>query len=157
MVANDDLQYDRSLLGVEQSVGAFKVTRDMILRYARSTGETNPLFTDEEWASRSEHGGLVAPPAFCSIFISGSTRPDIRLDFGDTGFFAGQAIESLAVVRSGDTLEVKTKLKEVYGKTGRSGMMAFAVWESTFTNQNGEIVALVTESFVRRNAPRRRR
>ena len=54
-------------------------------------------------------------------------------------------------MRPGDTLETKTKLKEVYAKTGRSGKMVFAVWETSLTNQNGDTVALVRESFVRRN------
>ena len=79
-------------------------------------------------------------------------RPDINLEFGDTGFFAGQAIESVGPIRPGDSLDASTKLKEVYSKTGRSGTMVFAVWETTFVNQKKETVALVTESFVRRNS-----
>ena len=56
----------------------------------------------------------------------------------------------------GDSLDATTKLKEVYAKTGRSGKMVFAVWETAFTNQNGIRVALVNESFVRRNVPQSR-
>ena len=150
MTTNEDIKYDRSLLGVEQSIGTFHLTKELILSFARSTGETNPLYTDEERAKASQYGGLIAPPTFCNLFISGIERPDIKLEFGDSSFFAGQAIECLAPVRPGDTLDAKTKLKEVYAKTGRSGMMVFAVWETSFTNQKGETVAQVRESFVRR-------
>ena len=146
-----EIEYDRSLLGVEHEVGSFPVTREMIVSFARSTGESSPLYLDEEAAENSKHGGMIAPPTFCNMFVSGTSRPDIKLEFGELGFFAAQAIECLAPVRPGDTLDVTTELKEVYPKTGRSGMMVFAVWQTRFTNQSGETVALVEESFVRRN------
>ncbi len=151
MTTDDDIRYDRSLLGVEHPIGAFFVTREMIVAFARSTGETNPMYFGEETGAESGHGGMVAPPTFCNALVNGSTRPDIGLEFGDVGLFAGQAIESLTPIRPGDTLEAKTKLKEVYAKTGRSGKMVFIVWETSFTNQRGETVALVQESYVRRN------
>ena len=151
MTVDEDIVYDRSLQGVEQSVGKFPVTRDMIAGFARSTGETGTAFSGEGEAEALEDADLIAPPTFCNVFISGVTRPDIKLEFGDLGFFAGQAIEILAPVRPGDTLEAKTKLKDVYAKTGRSGKMVFVVWETSFTNQKRDTVALVQESFVRRN------
>jgi acyl dehydratase len=148
-VSDADLSYDRSLLGVEHHVGTFSVTREMIVAFAQATGETGPAYIDT--GSRSDADGPVAPPTFCNVFTAEITRPDIKLDFGDTGFFAGQSIECGNAVRPGDTLDVTTTLKDVYAKTGRSGKMAFAVWETRFTNQRGETAALVQESFVRRN------
>lgn len=145
MTTDGDIKYDRSLLGVEHLVGSFDVSRDMIATFARSTGETNPLYLGEQ------EGGMVAPPTFCNLLVGGQSKPDLKLEFGDMGLFAGQAIENLAPIRPGDTLEARTKLKEVYAKTGRSGKMVFAVWETRFTNQHGETVALVQESYVRRN------
>ncbi len=79
------------------------------------------------------------------------TVPAGPAEFGDTGFFAGQAIECLAPVRPGDTLLATTKLRDVYAKTGRSGKMVFVAWETTFTNQRSEAVALVRDTHVRRN------
>lgn len=155
MTTDEDIKYDRSLLGVEHHIGTFEVTTEMILDFATASGETSPWYTDEEKARESEYGGLIAPPTLCNIFINGISRPDIKLEFGDLGLFAGQAIESLAPIRPGDTLVANTKLKEVYAKTGRSGKMVFAVWESEFVNQHGETVALVRESFVRRNRSKR--
>ena len=150
-MSGEDLKYDRSLLDVEHPIGSFEVTEEMILGFARSTGETSPVFTDPERAGESVPGGLIAPPTFCNMFMSAVTRPDIKLEFGNTGFFAGQAMDCLGPVRPHDTLAGKTRLKEVYAKTGRSGMMVFAVWETSFTNQRNEEVARVRESFVRMN------
>ncbi len=146
-----ELVFDRSLLGVDHEIGSFPVTREMIAKFARSTGETNPLYLDEDAARETDYGGIVAPPTFCNMFVSGVTRPDIKLEFGDVSLFAGQAIETVGEVRPGDTLFAKTRLKDVYAKTGRSGKMVFQVWETSFANQNGDAVALVQESFVKRN------
>ena len=154
MVTEAEVRYDRSQLGVKHHIGTFHITREMILAFAKSTAETNPIYSDEEYARASEHGGLIAPPTLCNIFVDGLKRPDIKLTFGEVSLFASQAIENVSPIRPGDTLEAETHLKEVYEKTGRSGTMVFVVWETSFTNQDGEIAVCVRDSYVRRNRPR---
>ena len=154
MTTDEGINYDRGLLGKEFPIGTFEISREMILEFSQASGEVNPIYVDEERARESEYGSIVAPPTFCNLFVNGGEKPDIKLEFGDIGFFAGQAIESLAPIRPGDTVEVTSRLKEVYAKTGRSGKMVFAVWETKFDNQHGETVALVDESYVRRNSRR---
>ena len=150
MTTDDGIRYDRSLLGVELPIGRFPITKGMVAAFCAATGETNPVYTDERKALDAAYDAPIAPPAFCCIFTSSLNRPDIKLEFGDISLIASIAIESLGVVKVGDTLEPRTKLKEVYAKTGRSGKMVFTVWETRFTNQDGETVALVRDSFVRR-------
>ena len=151
MSTEDDIKFDRSLLGVDHEIGSFPVTTEMIVRFARSTGESNPLYLDEEAGRESEHGSIIAPPTFCNMLVTGASRPDIKLEFGEVSLFAGQSIECIGAVRPRDTLNAKTRLKDVYAKTGRSGKMVFQVWETIFANQSGDTVALVQESFVKRN------
>ena len=146
MTSEQEIEFDRSLLGVEHPAGTFPVTREMMLAFARSTGETSPAYVGDGSGSDD----IVAPMTFCNVFTSGITRPDIKLEFGDIGLFAGQSIESRSTVSPGDTLAASTMLKDVYAKTGRSGTMVFVVWETTFRNQNGEVVADIQESFARR-------
>ncbi len=155
MATEEEISYDRSQLGVEHHIGTFHITREMILEFAQSTAETNPLYSDEEQAKASKYGSLIAPPTLCNIFVDGLRRPDIKLTYGDVGLFASQAIENVGPIRPGDTLEAKTHLKDVYEKTGRSGKMVFVVWETSFTNQDGDTTVLVRDSFVRRNKPKR--
>ena len=154
MTTDEGINYDRSYLDRELPIGTFEISREMMLEFSRASGEVNPIYVDEKLAADSEYGSIIAPPTFCNLFVNGGEKPDIKLQFGDIGFFAGQAIESLAPIRPGDTIEVTSRLKEVYAKTGRSGKMVFAVWETRFDNQNGETVALVDESYVRRNSRR---
>jgi hypothetical protein len=150
MTTDEGIVYDRSLLGVENHIGTFKLTRETILNFAKSTGETDPRYIGDE----NGEGEIIAPATICNIFVSGVSRPDIKLEFGEISFFAGQAIECKAEIRPDDVLSASTKLDNVYAKTGRSGKMVFAVWETHFKNQNDKTVALVTESFVRRNKSR---
>ena len=153
MTTQADIKFDRSQLGVEYPAGKFHITREMILEYSRAIWETNPAFSDEEAARSTRYEGLVAPPSFIQTLQSDAGRPDIHLEFGDVGAHSGQTIETCGVIRPGDTLEGKAKLKDVYAKTGRSGTMVFAVWEVTFTNQQGKKVAAVQSSMVRMNRP----
>ena len=145
-----EFDYDRSLLGKEYKTGPFQVSADLIKDYCKSLGETNPIYTDEEAAKKAGHPGLVAPPALCSVFVRQVTTPDINLNFGTLRFHAGQIVAPEADIIAGDSLSASTFLKEVYPKTGRTGTMVFMVWETVFTNQKGERVADVQESFAAR-------
>ena len=143
-----ELEYDRSLLGKEHRAGPFEVTKELIRHYCRAIDETDPVYTDEEAARKAGYSGIIAPPTLCIIFIRGVTIPDINLNFGSVRFHAGQVVETLAPVVAGDSLVASSHLKEVYPKTGRSGTMVFIVWETVFTNQTGEKVAAVQESYA---------
>lgn len=153
MASDEQITYDRSLLGKEYSIGTFHITTEMILAFAKATGDPQPRYRDEAAAHASESGDLVAPPTFCNIFIEGFKRPDIKLAFGDVGLFANQTIEPLLPVRAGDTLEARTRLEDVYTKTGRSGDMVFVVWETRFINQHGDTAVVVRDAFLRRERP----
>ena len=143
-----EMEYDRSLLGKEHRAGPFEVTRDLIRAFSDAIGETNPLYLDEAAAREAGHPTVLAPPALCTIFVRDVTIPDINLKFGRVRFHAGQVVEPRAPAFAGDSLIASSQLKEVYPKTGRSGTMVFIVWETTFTNQRGEVVAAVQESFA---------
>lgn len=145
-----ELEYDRSLYGKEHQAGPFEVTKEVIQAFSRSIGETNPLYTDEAAARAAGYRSLVAPPTLCTIFVRRVSLPDINLKFGRMRFHAGQRVQRRGPIVAGDLITASSHLKEVYPKTGRSGTMVFIVWETTFRNQKGEIVADVQESFATR-------
>ncbi|PKB64724.1 MAG: hypothetical protein BZY80_02110 [SAR202 cluster bacterium Io17-Chloro-G2] len=145
-----ELEYDRSLYGVEHKAGPFPVTLDVVKSFTQGIGETNPIFIDEAAAKAAGYAGLVAPPTLCTIFVRQVKLPDVKLNFGKSGMHAGQKVQSLAPIVVGDEITASSHLKDVYAKTGRTGTMAFVVWETSFSNQNGQVVAEVQESFARR-------
>lgn len=145
-----ELDYDRSLHGKEHQAGPFEVTEDQIQAFSRGIGETNPIHTDIAAAQAKGFRGLVAPPTFCTVLVRGVSLPDIKLKFGKTQMHAGQRVQSRKPIVAGDSLTASSHLKEVYPKTGRSGTMVFVVWETTFRNQDGVVVADVQESYASR-------
>lgn len=145
-----ELEYDKSLLGKEFKAGPFQVTAELIRDYCSSIGESNPVYTDEAAAKEAGYPDIIAPPVMTTIFIRGENFPDIKLKFGRMRFHASQTVQPVSPLVAGDSLMASSALKEVYPKTGRSGTMVFIVWETTFTNQRGEAVAAVQESFAAR-------
>ena len=136
-----ELEYDRSLYGKEHLAGPFEVTKELIQSFTRSVGETNPVFTDGDAARAAGYRGLVAPPTLCTVLVHRVSLPSINLKFGKMQVHAGQRVQPRAPIVAGDQLTASSHLKDVYAKTGRSGTMVFTVWETTFRNQNGEVVA----------------
>lgn len=149
-MAETKLEYDRSLLGKDLPAGEFEITPERVRAYCQAVGETNPLFTDERAARAAGNRGVVAPPTMCNIFIRGLNRPDVKLKGAGMRMHGGQTVEALTPICAGDRLSAVSRLKDVYAKTGRTGTMAFIVWETEFTNQLGQRVAFGRESFMAR-------
>lgn len=145
-----ELEYDRSLYGKEHEAGPFEVTKKIIQSFSESIGETGAVFNDELAAQTAGYRSVVAPPTLCTLYVRRVELPDINLKFGRTRFHAGQRVQAKAPICAGDFLTASSHLKEVYPKTGRSGTMVFIVWETTFRNQAGEVVADVQESYAAR-------
>ena len=124
------LEYDTSWIGKEFDRYTFAVTREEIIEFARAIGETNPLYTDEEYARTTPYGGLIAPPTFSVVFRSRAMLPDLKLSYSKRGFDGGKECQFFAPVRPGDTITGRDCIAAVYEKTGRSGTMIFIVRES---------------------------
>lgn len=145
------LEYDTSWIGKEFDRYSYAVTAEEIVEFAQSVGETNPLYTDPDYALATPYGSLIAPPTFCVVFRSRAHLPDLKLSYGKRGFDGGKECHLLRPIRAGDTITGVDRIAEVYEKTGRSGSMIFIIRESELTNQNGETVAIVRQSLIRRD------
>lgn len=145
------LEYDASWIGKEFDRYTYDVTKEEIIGFAQSIGETNPLYTDEAYAATTPYGGLIAPPTFCVVFRSYARLPELQLSYGKRGFDGGKECEFLVPIRPGDTITGVDRIQQVYEKTGRSGSMIFIVRESELSNQHGEKVAVVRQSLIRRD------
>jgi len=149
-VSNETIDFDRSVLGVEQEVGKVEITREQIQAFCEALGETNPLFTDEAAAKAAGYRDLAAPPTFYSVLRT-AEGPDPKVKFGTTQFNAGQHCEFGEAICAGDTITARKMVADVYAKTGRTGTMVFTVMKTMFDNQFGQRVATVEQSWVRRN------
>ncbi len=146
----------RSWIGREVPPWTIEVTRRDVARFAVATDDLNPLYLDEDRAKQSRHGGLIAPPLF---YMAPLTEPvpetELRTDgLPFEGKFpvpptplprlmdGGTEVEFLQPVRVGDVLTGRSQITDIYQKEGRSGPLIFVQRETTFTNQNGELVLI---------------
>src|SRR5215467_10595611 len=53
------LEYDTSWIGKEFDRYTYTVTKEEIVEFAQSIGETNPLYTDEAYAQATPYGGII--------------------------------------------------------------------------------------------------
>ncbi len=148
--AKDELDFDRSVLGVEVDIGDYHVTKEEIIAYARALGETNPLYVDEEAAKSGPYGAVIAPAGFYT-YMKFRPGPNLKLRVHEDrlGYMAGQNIQYYEPIRAGDTISARASIDHVYTKTGRTGRLVFVVTRTTYSNQHGRAVMVVESSNVR--------
>lgn len=59
---------DEKLIGKTYPPTKYVVGIEKIKEYVNATGETNPLFTNEEAAKAGPYGEIVAPPMFAVVY-----------------------------------------------------------------------------------------
>jgi 3-hydroxybutyryl-CoA dehydratase len=127
-----------------------EVTAEKITDFCTAVGDLNPLYLDPVAAGAGPYGGIIAPPWFAASIRRGENSAEQTM-FPRGGLMAGIDLELKTPIRPGDSISVKTEVKETYEKTGRTGTMTFTVIRSTLTNQKSEVVAYVDYRMMNRN------
>lgn len=122
-------------------------------RYAMAVDDLNPVYFDVEAARQAGHRTIIAPPTFIThaIVPPRSTdqlredglwhdRDGVRLAVGRM-MFGGEEWDFMEPVCVGDEITAETRLADVDQKTGSKGPFVRVVRETTFTNQDGTVVA----------------
>ena len=139
--------WDRGLVGKVFSRTEQHVTRQALLDYAGILGSSDPVHVDVEAARAQGYRDVIAVPTFVTWYGAGPIAPP-EMAIQGIGINAGYDCTFYAPVYPGDTLTYTTRLADLYEKTGRSGTMRFVVRETTVTNQGGETVAVLRNSFI---------
>ena len=135
-------------IGVEFDEAKFEVSEQEMLDFAHACGEAEPKFIDPS------DPDFQAPPTFTAKLMSrGRLMPDLFPRIGGGGFDAGKKVEVRAPLRPGDTLVGRSRIADIYEKTGRSGSMIFIVHQMEFRNQRDELVSIVDWRMVRTPPP----
>lgn len=141
------VNWDRGLVGKVYSRTEQHVTRQKLLDYAGNLGCTQPVHVDAEAARAQGYRDIIALPTFVTWHGAGPIAPP-EMAVQGIGINAGYDCTFYGPVHPGDTLTYATRLADLYEKTGRSGTMRFVVRETTVTNQDGETVAVLRNSFI---------
>jgi len=148
----------RGLIGVEAPPYLVEVERGDLRRFVEATGETNPLYTDAEWAKRTRYGSLIFPPTFfcpdpiIAAKLAGLKRP-WPFKYSIDG---GSEWEFFRPVRVGDTLRLTSRIVDLYEKQGspRTGRMLFTIIEVRCANQRDELVGVARGTAIVYEGPR---
>lgn len=127
------------------------VNLPMIRHWTQAMGDTNPVYTDPEFAAGTVHGGIVAPPAMIQVWTMAA--PDAApertaiaellgaLDaHGYTGVVATNCEQTYhRHLRLGERVFARTRMSDLAGpKTTALGEGYFVTWHVTWYAAPGE-------------------
>jgi acyl dehydratase len=124
-----------------------QATKDGIRHFAEGMGDTNPLFTDEEYAKKTKYGNIIAPGAYLysiNWIVMGYGGPGVH------GWYSGGDWEWYRPVFAGDEFKTVNILRELVPKKGKMG--GGRTWidygDVIYVNQKGEIVGKEYQHIV---------
>ena len=143
---------DKSMTGKEYPAYSLDVEKGKIREFANAIGDKSPVFYDEKAAKGEGFEGLALPPTFPTVFaMFGGTMmkiiADLKINMAKM-LHGGQEYEYIKPIKPGDTVTGKTKIANIFEKSGKGGTMDFIVLETTYTNQNGEKVLVDTSTLI---------
>lgn len=138
------------------------VEKGAIRRYAEAVGNDSPLHNDEEYAGKTKYGSIIAPPGFWgwpTQTPSSSTGlaeivGELQAALARGGFHrildGGISYDFFLPLRAGDIIVASPKVTGLSEKEGKSGSMIICNFETTYVNQNGDLVAKSYQTFIAR-------
>jgi acyl dehydratase len=158
----------------------FPVEASHIMMFARSVGDDNQIYYDEDYAKTTEPGTIIAPPTFAQAsaqfdpdyflrpkvggdgwFGSGKEPTGVKKEAGGGGgggggggLHAEQHFEYHRHLKPGDVLTATTKPGKTWEKESkRAGKLMFSESVTEYRDQNGELVITATGVGVRTERP----
>ena len=142
---------NRSVLGKEYPPYPVTVERGRIKDFARAIGDLNPFYLDDRVGAASAWGDIIAPPTFPVSFRDETGGAALLRDLGvdiSRVLHGEQEFELHRPILPGETFLCRSKVVDIYEKSGRSGAMAFVVRETAITDHTNEIVATMRSTTV---------
>jgi|TARA_B100000315_G_C14459837_1_gene533212 acyl dehydratase len=163
------------------AIDKFLIEASHIMMFARSIGDDNPVYHDEEYKSESGCEGIIAPPTFAQS--SAQFDPDyfLRPKTGGEGWFgsgkeptglkpsgsggsggggaaaglhAEQHFEYHLPLKAGDVLSATTNPGNSWEKESkRAGKLKFSESVTEYRNQDGDLVITATGVGVQTERP----
>lgn len=144
---------DKRYIGHTLPVFSTVVEPGRLRFFAKATGQTDPIYSDEAAARAAGHPGLPVPPTF--LFCLEMESPDpaairnlLGMDYR-TLLHGEQGFTFHAMAYAGDTLTFEQRIHDIYAKKG--GALEFVERKTSVTNQRDELVAELRCVTVVRN------
>ncbi|MDH0739713.1 FAS1-like dehydratase domain-containing protein [Achromobacter spanius] len=128
-------------IGATAEPWCYEATRDNIRHYAHGIGDDNPLWSDPEYAAKTQHGGIIALPSFLfstSRIVSGYVGglPGVH------AMWSGADWTWHKTVMRNDVISTEAHLKDlIEHQTRFAGRAIQQIYHVDFFNQDGDKVA----------------
>lgn len=147
-------EYEGIEVGTER--GADPINQPMIRHWVEAMGDENPVYVDEEAASASVHGGVIAPPVSLQAWVmrgikprpaTGGSKQDELMNLIDgAGYTSVVATnceqEYVRPLRVGERLSTRSVLDSISEEKATGlGVGHFVTTRIEYTNDDGELVA----------------
>jgi amino acid adenylation domain-containing protein len=134
---------------VERAAWNTRASTDAIRHFAYGTSDDNPLWLNEDYARRTVHGGLIAPPAFlCSVlypFLHGAPM-EVPL----SSLIGKVSMEWFHPIREGDWLRASARQTGVTDTLDRRGHRLVLIdAETRYWNQHDALVGIAQGTMAR--------
>ena len=126
--------------------------RASIRYFALALGDDNPLYRDEEFARKTRHGGIIAPPTFiCETnqYMDAAPNEDgyighhWDLPIPDSrSIRGGSEYEFFQPVRPTDRITATWRIADIYEEETSTGRVLYVMSEVEFVNQDGHLLAV---------------
>ena len=144
---------DKRFIGHSMPAFSVDVERGRLRFFAKATGQTDPVYSDESIAIARGYPSLPVPPTFLFCLEMESPDPAAirnllgmdyrRLLHGEQGF------RYFAPAFAGDTLTFEQRIDDIYDK--KNGALEFVVRKTRVSNQREQLVAELRTVTVLRN------
>lgn len=140
---------DRALIGHRSQPYRVDIERGQLAFFAKATGETDPVYSDEAAARAAGYRAIPAPPTFAFTLSLHSPLTLDKLGADLTRILHGeQRFTHHAPMYAGDRIELVDEVLDIYDRKG--GKLEFLVRRTQATNQHGELcVAAISTTVIR--------
>lgn len=148
----------RSLIGKVDPPYVREVEGGAVRRYADAVGNGNPLYQDVEYAKKTRHGGLIAPPGFFGWPVKTEPQSESVLAamvaVEKAGYHrlldGGIVYDFFRPVRVGERLIVYMKVRDIVERQTKGGTMIVMELEANYMDEKGDLVARSCQTLIRR-------
>jgi hypothetical protein len=140
----------RAAIGKESEPSTLEVDKTGCRMFARAVGHTDLIFYDEQYAKSKGYRSIVAAPGFLGTRVFAPAGGGARGGPPGIGFSipykrvlnGGTETEYFDTVCAGDVLTARNKVTGFNERSGSMGPMLITTRETTYTNQDGNVVAI---------------
>jgi acyl dehydratase len=144
-------------VGVVSEPRTVEIEKGFLKFFAKATGESNPIYFDEEAARAAGHPAIPAPPTYLFSLALGAPAKrgevlDVENGIGVDMRHILHGEQKFAYhrpVHAGDRLTLTTTTSDIYSKKG--GALDFVVQDTRAVNDAGELCVEMTVVTVVRN------